>query len=243
MAPRGSPPMPKGGSCARGSSLSLEVLALQALNGLANASSLFFLSAGLSLIFGVSRVVNMAHGSLYMLGAYIAYTCASKLGGMLGFWGGLVATAAALALVGTLIEVLLLRRIYHVAELFQLLATFALVLLLSDVVAALWGVEDLLGRARPDCVARWKSSGITIPSTTSSFYCSVPSCSPGCTSCSPARAGARWCAPRRRIATWLRRSASTRPSSSPPSSPSARLSPALAARSRRRASRRISAWI
>ena len=65
------------------------------MNGLANASSLFFLSAGLSLIFGVTRIVNMAHGSLYMLGAYIAYTCASKLGGMLGFWGGLVATAAA----------------------------------------------------------------------------------------------------------------------------------------------------
>ena len=119
------------------------------MNGLANASSLFFLSAGLSLIFGVTRIVNMAHGSLYMLGAYIAYTCASKLGGMLGFWGGLVATAAALALVGTLIEVLLLRRIYHVAELFQLLATFALVLLLSDVVAALWGVEDLLGPRAP----------------------------------------------------------------------------------------------
>jgi branched-chain amino acid transport system permease protein len=119
------------------------------LNGLANASSLFFLSAGLSLIFGVTRIVNMAHGSLYMLGAYIAYTCASTLGGVLGFWGGLVATAAAVALVGALIEILLLRRIYHVAELFQLLATFAVVLLLSDVVAALWGVEDLLGPRAP----------------------------------------------------------------------------------------------
>ena len=107
------------------------------------------MSAGLSLIFGVTRIVNMAHGSLYMLGAYIAYTCATKMGGVLGFWGGLVATAAAVALFGTLVEVLLLRRIYHVAELFQLLATFALVLLLSDVVAALWGVEDLLGPRAP----------------------------------------------------------------------------------------------
>ncbi|TMH71586.1 MAG: ABC transporter permease [Betaproteobacteria bacterium] len=127
----------------------LEVLALQALNGLANASSLFFLSAGLSLIFGVTRIVNMAHGSLYMLGAYIAYTCATSLGGVLGFWGGVLATAAALALLGALIEIALLRRIYHAAELFQLLATFALVLLLSDVVAALWGVEDLLGPRAP----------------------------------------------------------------------------------------------
>ena len=91
----------------------------------------------------------MAHGSLYMLGAYIAYTCASKLGGVLGFWGGLLAAAAAVALVGVLIETLLLRRIYHVAELFQLLATFALVLLVSDVVAALWGVEDLLAPRAP----------------------------------------------------------------------------------------------
>jgi len=119
------------------------------LNGLANASSLFFLSAGLSLIFGVTRIVNMAHGSLYMLGAYIAYTCATSLGGVLGFWGGVLATAAVVALLGALIEIALLRRIYHVAELFQLLATFALVLLLSDVVAALWGVEDLLAPRAP----------------------------------------------------------------------------------------------
>jgi len=91
----------------------------------------------------------MAHGSLYMLGAYIAYTCAAAFGGVLGFWGGILVAAAGVALLGTLVEVALLRRIYHVAELFQLLATFALVLLLSDVVAALWGVEDLLGPRAP----------------------------------------------------------------------------------------------
>ncbi|HEY6821682.1 MAG TPA: ABC transporter permease [Burkholderiales bacterium] len=129
--------------------MSLEVLALQALNGLANASSLFLLSAGLSLIFGVTRIVNMAHGSLYMLGAYIAYSCATKLGGPLGFWGGMLAAALAVAILGALIELLLLRRIYPVAELFQLLATFALVMIVSDVVAALWGVEDLLGPRAP----------------------------------------------------------------------------------------------
>jgi branched-chain amino acid transport system permease protein len=124
-------------------------LLLQILNGLANASSLFFLSAGLSLIFGVTRIVNMAHGSLYMLGAYIAYSCAAKLGGPLGFWGGMLAAALAVALLGALIERLLLRRIYHVAELFQLVATFALVMIVSDAVAALWGVEDLLGPRAP----------------------------------------------------------------------------------------------
>ena len=107
------------------------------------------MSAGLSLIFGVTRIVNMAHGSLYMLGAYIAYSCAARFGGPLGFWGGMLAAALAVALLGALIEVLLLRRIYHVVELFQLLATFALVLIASDVVAALWGVEDLLGPRAP----------------------------------------------------------------------------------------------
>src|SRR4051812_29168484 len=91
----------------------------------------------------------MAHGSLYMLGAYIAYSCAAGLGGSLGFWGGLLLAALAVALLGALIELLLLRRIYHVVELFQLLATFALVMILSDVVAALWGGEDLLGPRAP----------------------------------------------------------------------------------------------
>ena len=110
---------------------------------------MFFLSAGLSLIFGVTRIVNMAHGSLYMVGAYVAYSFAAKFGGILGFWGGIVATALIVAALGALIEVVLLRRIYHVAELFQLLATFALVMVISDLVAALWGVEDLLGPRAP----------------------------------------------------------------------------------------------
>jgi branched-chain amino acid transport system permease protein len=91
----------------------------------------------------------MAHGSLYMVGAYVAYSFAAKFGGVLGFWGGIVATALIVAALGALIEVVLLRRIYHVAELFQLLATFALVMVISDLVAALWGVEDLLGPRAP----------------------------------------------------------------------------------------------
>jgi branched-chain amino acid transport system permease protein len=91
----------------------------------------------------------MAHGSLYMLGAYVAYTAATQVGAAAGFWGGILATMLVVAAVGALIETLLLRRIYHVAELFQLLATFALVLVISDVVAVLWGVEDLLGPRAP----------------------------------------------------------------------------------------------
>jgi len=65
----------------------------QALNGLASASGLFFVAAGLSLIFGVTRIINIAHGSLYMLGTYIAVTLATAIGGAVGFWGGVVASA------------------------------------------------------------------------------------------------------------------------------------------------------
>src|SRR5262249_15380255 len=121
----------------------------QALNGLATASGLFFVAAGLSLIFGVTRIVNIAHGSLYMLGTYIAYTLATRVGGALGFWGGIVATALFVGLIGAAIESVLLRRIYRAPELFQLLATFALVLVINDATLWLWGPEDLLGPRAP----------------------------------------------------------------------------------------------
>jgi len=109
--------------------MSLEALLFQALNGLAAASSLFFVGAGLSLIFGVTRIINIAHGSFYMVGLYLAASFATKMGGALGFWGGIAAAGLLVAALGALIEMLLLRRIYQVPELFQLLATFALVLI------------------------------------------------------------------------------------------------------------------
>jgi branched-chain amino acid transport system permease protein len=127
--------------------MSFESVAIQALNGLAAASALFFVSAGLSLIFGVTRIINMAHGSLYMVGIYLAYTLATTAG--LGYWGGVVVAAPAVAALGALIEILLLRRIYHIPELFQLLATFALVLIINDAALWLWGPEDLLGPRAP----------------------------------------------------------------------------------------------
>src|ERR1700675_150968 len=104
--------------------MSFNGLLFQALDGLAAASGLFFVAAGLSLIFGVTRIINIAHGSLYMLGTYIAYSFATRLGGVLGFWGGIVATAILVGAIGGLIEVLLLRRIYRAPELFQLLPPF-----------------------------------------------------------------------------------------------------------------------
>ena len=129
--------------------MTLEAFLFQALNGLASASSLFLVGVGLSIIFGVSRIVNMAHGSLYMLGVYISYSCATKIGGAFGFWGGIVATTLIVAAIGALIEIVLLRRIYQAPELFQLLATFAVVLVISDITLLTWGNEDLLGPRAP----------------------------------------------------------------------------------------------
>lgn len=122
---------------------------VQLLNGLAGASSLFLVAAGLSLIFGVTRIVNFAHGSLYMLGVYIAYSMSERLAGGVGFWFSLVFSAVAVGFIGALIEMVLLRRIYKAPELFQLLATFALVLVIKDGVLWIWGAEDLLGRRAP----------------------------------------------------------------------------------------------
>ena len=122
---------------------------VQFLTGLASAASLFLVASGLSIIFGVTRIVNFAHGAFYMLGAYVAYTLTERLSGALGFWGGIVMAALAVAAFGVLIEMILLRRIYRSPELFQLLATFGLTLMIEDIVVLIWGPNDLLGRRAP----------------------------------------------------------------------------------------------
>src|SRR3989344_5862273 len=108
--------------------MSFSSFIVQLLNGLAGASSLFLVGAGLSLIFGVTRIVNFAHGSFFMVGIYVAYSLVAKLGTGLGFWPALLLAAVVVGALGALVEVVLLRRIYKAPELFQLLATFALVL-------------------------------------------------------------------------------------------------------------------
>jgi branched-chain amino acid transport system permease protein len=144
--------------------MTFEALLFQALNGLAAASSLFFVGAGLSLIFGVTRIINIAHGSFYMLGLYLAATFALKLGGALGFWGGIIAAGLIVAALGAAIEILLLRRIYQAPELFQLLATFALVLVINDAAQWIWGPEDLLGPRAPGLRGSVEILGRNFPS-------------------------------------------------------------------------------
>lgn len=125
--------------------MSASGLLAQLLNGLASASSLFLVSVGLSLIFGVTRTINFAHGSFYMLGAFIAYSSVDWLSPHIGFWPALLVAPLACGVLGALTETLLLRRIYKAPELFQLLATFALVLVIKDAALWLWGPEELFG--------------------------------------------------------------------------------------------------
>ncbi|WP_449256083.1 ABC transporter permease [Bosea sp. (in: a-proteobacteria)] len=129
----------------------LDLILTQTLNGLASASSLFLVASGLSIIFGVTRIVNFAHGSLYMLGAYLGWTLVEWLGpaSPLGFWGGVALAALLVAGIGALIEIAILRRIYLAPELFQLLATFGVVLMIQDIALAVWGPEDKLGPRAP----------------------------------------------------------------------------------------------
>ena len=122
---------------------------VQFLSGLASAASLFLVASGLSIIFGVTRIVNFAHGAFYMVGAYLAYTLTERLSGTFGFWAGIVLAALAVAVIGVIVETLLLRRIYRSPELFQLLATFGLTLMVEDLVVLIWGPDDLLGRRAP----------------------------------------------------------------------------------------------
>ena len=137
---------------------------VQFLTGLASAGSLFLVASGLSIIFGVTRIVNFAHGAFYMLGAYMAFTLTEQFSGAFGFWGGVVAAALIIAAVGVVVEMVLLRRIYHVPELFQLLATFGLTLMVEDLVVLTWGPSDLVGRRAPGFKGAVDFFGQNIPS-------------------------------------------------------------------------------
>jgi len=123
---------------------------VQFLTGLSSAAALFLVACGLTIIFGVTRIVNFAHGSFYMLGAYIALTAIDWLPrGHLPFWGSVLAAALIVGLIGVVVEVTILRRIYRSPELFQLLATFGVILVIQDLALWTFGAEDRLGPRAP----------------------------------------------------------------------------------------------
>jgi len=105
---------------------------------------LFLIASGLSLVFGVMRVLNFAHGSFYMIGAYLAWQVVNWLQPMPErFWPAVLAASFGVALLGAIVERLLLRHLYDREELYQLLFTYALVLVLGDAAKFLWGTQQL----------------------------------------------------------------------------------------------------
>ena len=125
---------------------------------------LFLIASGLSLIFGVTRVVNFAHGSFYMLAAYLAYTLAAALPlGAASFYVAVALAALVVGVLGALVEVGLLRRVYRAPELYQLLLTFALVLVVSDVVKLVWGSENKTGPSAPGLAGAVRIAGQLVP--------------------------------------------------------------------------------
>lgn len=131
----------------------------QFLTGAASASSLFLVAAGLSIIFGVTRIVNFAHGSLYMLGAFIAYSISARI----GFWPAVPLAMLTVGCVGWVIERTVLRRLYGAPELYQLVATFGLVLIIQDIALAIWGPTDLLGPRAPGLGGAVRILGEPVP--------------------------------------------------------------------------------
>src|SRR2546427_4123255 len=145
--------------------MSASIVLVQLLSGLAHAMVLFLIASGLSLIFGVTRVVNFAHGSLYMLAAYLTYTLTAMLPlGPAAFYVAALAAALAVGLIGLGIEVGLLRRVYKAPELYQLLLTFALVLVISDLVKLVWGSENKTGPSAPGLAGAVPIAGQLFPS-------------------------------------------------------------------------------
>ena len=122
----------------------------QFLTGWADASGLFMVAVGLTLIFGVMRIVNFAHGSFYMVGAYTAYYLIAWLpSDGVSFWIGVLLAALIVGIIGVIVEMLLLRRLYHAPELFLLMGTFGIILIIQDLSRWLFGAEDLLGPRCP----------------------------------------------------------------------------------------------
>jgi branched-chain amino acid transport system permease protein len=119
-------------------------LFIQFMNGLSLGMNLFVIAAGLTIILGVLRVLNFAHGAFYMVGAYVTYSVVRSLAGFPGgFWIAVAAAMVSLAALGLVVERVFLRHLYGRDHMYQLLFTFALVLLLGDMVKAVWGTNVL----------------------------------------------------------------------------------------------------
>jgi len=118
----------------------LALIVEQALNGLQLGLMLFLLAAGLTLVFGIMDMINLAHGSLYMIGAYLAATVAEASG---SFVAAIAAAVVGTAVIGMALELTILRPLYRRSHLHQVLATFALILIANELVRIIWGAQPM----------------------------------------------------------------------------------------------------
>jgi branched-chain amino acid transport system permease protein len=146
---------------------SVSILIIQILNSLFYASVLFLIAAGLSLIFGVMRIINMAHGTFYAVGAFVTAWLVGRavaLGVPAGWTILLIPLGAgAVALLGAVVEPLLLRPFYRRAEEYQLLVTFGLLLILEDVIRLIWGGLPLSADPVMDVLPSMRIDGLIYP--------------------------------------------------------------------------------
>ncbi len=126
----------------------------QLLNGLQLGIMLFLMSAGLTLVFGIMQVINLAHGSFYMIGAYVGATVTARTG---SFSLGILAALPAAALAGMLVEMLVMRRLYKKDHLDQVLATFGLIMFFNELTRMIWGRQPLFMDVPP-----WLSGSVEI---------------------------------------------------------------------------------
>jgi branched-chain amino acid transport system permease protein len=121
--------------------VTVEIALLQLLTGLSAGMVLFLIAAGMSIIFGTLRIINLAHGSIYMLGTFLCFWLTSRFAHIPGvYWWALLFAPLGIALLGGVIEIFLLRLIYGEHELYTFILTFGLILILGDVCKLIWGV-------------------------------------------------------------------------------------------------------
>ena len=134
--------------------MDISLLLAQFMSGLARGTMLFLVASGLSLIFGVMNILNFAHASLWLVGAYFCHTFWLMMENYgFGLWVSIPMAALTLAGIGWLIEVVLIRRVYNRELPEQLLLTYAMVLIIGDLLKLFWGVEDRI-ITRPALVER-----------------------------------------------------------------------------------------
>ncbi len=143
--------------------MNLQVIVIEGLSAMTTAASLFIIAAGLSLIFGALRVINVAHGTLYMYGAYFMATLFAASGSGWLFWVGLLVAPLFVAAIGAIAEVTLLRRVYERDHLVQLLVTYSLFLILSDLALRFWGTASLSANQPPSLSGAAMVGGVMFP--------------------------------------------------------------------------------